>query len=127
MNQRKILLIEDDEFLADMYKTKFSSEGFSVTVAQDGEIGLSLLKNGLKPNVVLLDVVMPKMNGIEVLQKIKEMEDFDKINVIMFTNMGQKEDIEKAMSLGALGYIVKANFTPSEVVVQVNKILNDTN
>ncbi len=127
MEQKKILLIEDDEFLSDMYKTKFDSEGFFVTLAQDGELALNLLKGGLKPDVVLLDVVMPKMNGIEVLKKIKEMEGSENINVVMFTNMGQKEDIDKAMSLGASGYIVKANFTPSEVVVEVNKILNNIN
>ena len=125
MEKKKILLIEDDEFLSDMYKTKFDSEGFEVTPAQDGEVGLRLLSEGLRPDAILLDVVMPKMNGIEVLEKIKEMDGSDGMNVIMFTNMGQKEDIDKAMSLGAAGYIIKANFTPSEVVVEVNKILNN--
>jgi len=127
MEQKKILLIEDDEFLSDMYKTKFDSEGFSVTLASDGEAGLDILKGGLRPDAVLLDVVMPKMNGMEVLQKIKELEDLKDINVIMFTNMGQKEDMEKAKALGAAGYIVKANFTPSEVVLEVNKILSNLN
>jgi len=125
MGNKKILLIEDDEFLSDMYKTKFESEGFEVVPAQDGEIGLKLLEEGLKPDAILLDVVMPKMSGLEVLGKIKSMNDASSMNVIMFTNMGQKEDIDKAMSLGARGYIIKANFTPSEVVVEVNKILNN--
>ena len=125
MEKKKILLIEDDEFLSDMYKTKFDSEGFDVTPAQDGEVGLKFLEDGLKPDAILLDVVMPKMSGLEVLAKIKSMSDASSMNVIMFTNMGQKEDIDKAMSLGAAGYIIKANFTPSEVVVEVNKILNN--
>jgi CheY-like chemotaxis protein len=124
MDQKNILLVEDDDFLSDMYKTKFESEGFKVVVAQDGEECLRALKEGLKPVAVLLDVVMPNMDGIEVLETIKNTDEIKDNIVIMLTNMGQKEEIDKAMSLGAKGYLVKANFTPSEVVREVQKILN---
>ena len=125
MDKISVLIIEDDEFLSDMYKTKFESlEDFDVNVAQDGEEGLKLLNGGLKPNIILLDIVMPKMDGIEVLSNIKNIGDCKDVPVVMLTNLGQKEEIDKAMQMGATDYFIKANFTPSEVVEKVRAILN---
>ena len=124
MEGKKVLIIEDDSFLSDMYNTKFTAEGFDVTLAQDGEDGLNILDGGLVPDVILLDIVMPKMDGIEVLGKIKKMDNIKDVPVVMLTNLGQKEEIEKAMQMGAKDYLIKANFIPSEVVKKVTEILN---
>ncbi len=123
MDNKNVLIIEDDVFLSDMYQTKFSSEGAEVNVALDGEVGIKKLNEGLRPDVILLDIVMPKMDGLEVLEKIKQMDQVKDIPVIMLTNLGQKEEIDKAMELGASGYLIKANFTPSEIVKKVQEIL----
>lgn len=123
MDKKSVLIIEDDEFLFDMYKTRFEVDDFNVHVARDGEAGLQALSEGLKPDIILLDIVMPKMDGIEVLSNIKNMSDCKDIPVLMLTNLGQKEEIDKALKIGALDYFVKANFTPSEVVSKVKNIL----
>ncbi|MEK7452612.1 MAG: response regulator [Patescibacteria group bacterium] len=123
MDRKKILIIEDDALLSNMYQTKFNSEGFCMIVVADGESGIKLLSEGLNPSMVLLDIVMPKMDGIEVLEKIKQMEICKDVPVIMLTNLGQKENIDKATKSGAVGYIVKANYTPSEVVKKVREII----
>ena len=127
MDGKKVLIIEDDTFLSDMYQTKFSSDGFQVTMAEDGEVGIKLLTGDLRPDIILLDIVMPKIDGIETLTKIKKMEDVKDIPVIMLTNLGQKEEIDKAMSLGATSYLIKANYTPSEVVKKVSETLDGLN
>ena len=127
MDNKKVLIIEDDTFLSDMYQTKFNSEGFDITMAEDGESGLKLLTDGLNPSVILLDIVMPKMDGIETLAKIKEMDEVKDIPVITLTNLGQKEEIDKAMGLGAKTYLIKANYTPSEVVKKVSETLESNN
>ncbi len=121
----KALIIEDDEFLSDMYKTKFSQEGFEVFTASDGVEALEKLSaKEIEPDVILLDVVMPKMDGIEVLEKLKSDDNLKSIPVIMLTNLGQQEEIEKALSVGAKDYLVKANYTPSEVVRKVKDIIS---
>ncbi|MBI3671762.1 response regulator [Candidatus Azambacteria bacterium] len=127
MDNKKVLIIEDDSFLSDMYKTKFSSDGFDVTMADDGETGIKLLKEGLRPAIILLDIVMPKLDGIETLTVIKKMDDVKNIPVIMLTNLGQKEEIDRAMALGAASYLIKANYTPSEVVKKVSDTLENKN
>ncbi len=125
MEGKKILIIEDDSFLSDMYNTKFSSEGFEVTLAEDGEAAISLLSEKKEDfDMILLDVVMPKMNGIETLTKIKKIEKYKDVPVVMLTNLGQKEEIDKAISLGAKDYLVKSNYTPSEVVQKVSEMLS---
>ncbi len=120
----KVLIIEDDEFLSDMYKTKFSQEGFEVYTAMDGVEALEkLTSKEIEPDIILLDVVMPKMDGIEVLEKIKSEESIKDIPVVMLTNLGQQEEVEKALSEGAKDYLVKANYTPSEVVRKIKSII----
>jgi DNA-binding response OmpR family regulator len=119
----KILLVEDDAFLLSMYATKFELEKFEVIAAEDGEKGLRLVSEA-KPDIILLDIILPKMNGFEVLEKIKKDENLKKIPIILLTNLSQKSDIEKGLSLGADDYIIKAHFTPVEVVEKVKKVLN---
>lgn len=121
-NKKTILIVEDDAFLSDMYQTKFSESGYEVKVAQDGQQGLSMLQEGLRPDMVLLDIVMPKMDGIEMLTAMKKNEKLKDIPVVLLTNLGQESDITRGMELGALDYFVKAHFTPSEIVKKVEAL-----
>jgi DNA-binding response OmpR family regulator len=118
----KILLIEDDPFLLSMYSTKFEIEKFNVLVADDGEKGLALAFKEL-PDIILLDILMPKMNGFEVLENLKASKDTRDIPVILLTNLNQKDEIEKGLSIGADDYLIKAHFMPSEVVEKIKKVL----
>jgi DNA-binding response OmpR family regulator len=121
--KNKVLIIEDDSFISDMYRLKLEAEGFVVAVAEDGEKGLEQLGKE-KPDLVLLDVVMPKMDGFAVLQSVKGNPQLQDVPVVLLTNLGQKDSVEKGLKLGALDYIIKAHFTPSEVVEKVREILN---
>lgn len=118
-----ILLVEDDAFLANIYKTKFEMEGFKVSIAGNGELGLKEAKKK-KPDIILLDILLPKMDGFTVLQHIKEDSDLKDIPVVLLTNLGQKDDVEKGLKLGAADYLIKAHFKPSETVDKVRKVLN---
>lgn len=119
----KILLIEDDPFLLSMYSTKFELEGFHIITAEDGEKGLRLALSS-DPSIILLDILLPKMNGFDVLEKLKEDDKGKNIPVILLTNLNQKDEIERAMSMGADDYLIKAHFLPSEVVSKIMKILD---
>jgi DNA-binding response OmpR family regulator len=121
-DKKNILLVEDDKFLAEMYANKLTSSDFNVEVAQDGAQAVSLAAEH-KPNLILLDVVLPKMDGFEVLQAIKKDKALAAIPIIMLTNLGQKEEVEKGLRFGACDYIIKAHFTPTEVVAKVRKVL----
>jgi DNA-binding response OmpR family regulator len=117
----KILLIEDDKFLSDMYVTKFSKFGYEIETAYDGEEGIRKIKE-LKPDIILLDIRLPLKDGFEVLGETKKDQKTKDIPIILLTNLGQKEDIEKGLKLGAVDYLIKAQFTPQEVVDKVKKI-----
>ncbi len=119
---RTLLLVEDDPFLAELYTIKFREAGNEVLAAADGKEGLEVMKKE-KPDVVLLDVVLPKMDGLEVLQAVKNDPELSRIPIILLTNLGQKEDVEKGLKLGARSYLVKADHTPSEVVKKVEELL----
>ena len=121
--KHKILIIDDDEFLLDMYAVKFKEEGFEVDTARGGKEALDKIKGGTSPEVVLLDVVMPGMDGFELLGTIRKENLIPASKIIILSNLGQKEHLDKGMSLGAADYIVKAYFTPSEVVKKVNEVL----
>jgi DNA-binding response OmpR family regulator len=125
MERKKILLIEDDPFISEMYALKFKQE-YDFDVANDGAMGLQKLAEN-KPDLVLLDIIMPKMDGFEVLQKMKTDPNLASIPVVLLTNLGRKEDEKKGLQMGAIDYIVKAHFTPSEVVEKVKQILNQLN
>ena len=119
---KKILIIDDDPFIADMYVLKFKAEGFEVQAANDGKVGIKLAAD-MKPDVILLDVVMPAMDGFDVLQKLRSDESLGRPKILFLTNFGQREDIKRGMQLGADGYIIKAHFTPSEVSAKVKEML----
>lgn len=120
--KNKILLVEDDKFLSEMYATKLAESGFNVEAAFDGEDGLTKISS-FKPDLVLLDIVLPKKDGFEILKIIRSDASLKDIFVIALTNLGQKEEVEKGLSLGANDYIIKAHFTPTEVVAKVKKLL----
>ncbi len=119
---KKILLIEDDPFLSEMYAAKFSQSGFKIEIAADGKRGMEKIKTS-HPDLVLLDIVLPKIDGFEILKKIKKDPKLKKIPVILLTNLGQKNEVEKGLALGADEYIIKAHFTPTAVVAKVKEII----
>lgn len=125
-NKQTIMIIEDDSFVMDIYKTKLSQDGFSVVEAENGTEALKKLKN-IKPDLILLDIIMPYMDGLEVLKKIKESEETKNIPVILLTNLSQKEEVNKGMELGARDYLIKSHFTPSEVLEKIKSCLIDVN
>jgi DNA-binding response OmpR family regulator len=118
-----ILIVEDDVFLADLYKTKFTLEGFKVAVAYDGEKGLEMVKKN-QPDIVLLDLVLPKLSGFEILKEMKQDNKTKDLPVMLLTNLSQKADVEKGLKLGANDYLIKAHFMPSEVVDKIKKLVN---
>ncbi len=118
-----ILLVEDDSFLAGMYVTKLTLEGFDVVLASDGEQGLEVYKKE-HPQVILLDIVLPKMSGFDVLQAIKKDSRSGETRVILLTNLGQREDVSRGLALGADDYLIKAHFMPSEVVAKIKKMMS---
>lgn len=119
---RKILIVDDDEFLLDMYVIKFKESGFHVEIAQNGEEAIAKAK-AINPDVILLDVVMPKLDGFDVLQSFKKENIAANAAIIVLSNLGQKEDTDRGLALGADDYIIKAHFTPSEVVEKVEEVL----
>ena len=123
--KKKILIIDDDSFLLDMYALKFNQSNFSVTTALGPEPALEKLHQGFVPDVVLLDIVMPVMDGFELMEKLKEENLATQSIFIILSNRGQASDIARGESLGAAGYIVKASSTPSEVIEKVNSIINN--
>ena len=124
MSDKKIIIIvEDDVFLSDIYQTKFAEAGYESVLAQDGARCLSLLESGVSPYVILLDIVMPKMDGLELLTFLKSNEKYKGISVILLSNLGQDTDIKKGMELGALDYMIKADYTPSEAVKKGEEII----
>jgi CheY-like chemotaxis protein len=118
----KILIVEDEEFLADMYRIKFEAEGFDVLVAANGQIGLDLIKQE-KPDLVFLDLVMPVMNGYEALDAIRADLETKNLTVVILSNLGQEEEISEAMKKGADAFLIKANLTPQDLVVKAREIL----
>ena len=119
----KVLIVDDDAFLSGIYATKLELEGFGVATARDGEEGVkAALKE--KPDLILLDVLMPKLDGFEALKRLKADPETKSIPVIMLTNLGQKEDIEKGIEEGAVDYLIKAHFVPAEAVAKIKKVLN---
>ena len=126
MNDAKktILVVEDDSFVLDIYQTKLIQEGFDVISATDGvEAMKKLEEEKIRPDLMLLDIVMPYMDGREVLKKIKNNDKLKDIPVVLLTNLSQKEDVEEGLSLGAKDYLIKSHFTPSEVLEKINQYL----
>lgn len=122
-HNHKILIVDDDSFLLDMYSLKFSQSGFTVETALGSQAALEKLEKGFVPDVMLLDLVMPVMNGFELLEKMQK-ENLAKHAVkIVLSNRGQQSDIDQANKFDIAGYIIKANSTPKEVIEQVTSLL----
>ncbi len=121
-NKKKILIVEDDMFIRDIYQVKFTQEGFEVVVAENGIVALEKMKDFF-PDIILLDVMMPYLNGMETLRAIKAQEDLKHIPIMMLTNISEKENVIEGQELGVDSYLIKANFTPSEVVSKVKALL----
>jgi DNA-binding response OmpR family regulator len=123
---KNILIVDDDSFLLDMYALKFIKSNFNVSTALGSEIALEKLRGGDKPEIILLDIMMPFMDGFELLEKIREEHLAPEAVVIFLSNRGQPSDVTRAKELGASGYIVKASCIPSEVIEKVVEIINST-
>ena len=121
-NQTKVLIVEDDKFLSELISTKLDKEGFNIALAGDGETGLKKAEE-FKPEIVLLDIMLPGMDGFEVLEKLKASPELKKIPVIILSNFGQESKVERGLQLGAVDYLVKANFTTGEIVAKLKEIL----
>ncbi len=119
---QKILIVEDDRFLRELIARKLTAENYQIIEAIDGEEGLKKIKEE-KPDLVLLDLILPGIDGFEVLSRIKEDPSLASIPVIILSNLGQREDVERGMKLGAVDYLVKAHFTPNEIIEKVKQIL----
>ena len=119
----KVLLVEDDLMLCDMYQTKFESEGFDVWKGNNGVEGLALLQEHGTPDIILLDVIMPQMDGFTMLGKVKENAAWKNVPVILLTYLGNGNDAKKGLAMGADDYLVKATFTPAQVVEKVKALL----
>lgn len=118
----QVLLVEDDVFLASIYQKKFEMEGFKITVADNGEKGLVEAKKK-RYDIILLDILLPKLDGFAVLERLKDDAETKDVPVILLTNLGQKDDVEKGLQAGAVDYLIKAHFKPSEVVEKVRSVL----
>ncbi len=122
---QKILIIEDDFFVRDLYDRELTREGFEIETAVDGPEGLLKVVES-KPDLILLDIMLPKMSGLDVLKALKEKEDVKDIPVVLLTNLGQDSIIREGFSLGAVGYLIKAAYTPTQIIEEVKKFLRES-
>ena len=122
INKEKILVIEDEKILLDAIAKKLQVAGYSVRTALNGEEGLEKIKEE-KPDLILLDILMPKVDGFEVLKKMSEDKELSEIPVVIISNSGQPVEIERAMSMGVKDYLIKAEFDPEVVIAKVRNIL----
>ena len=117
---KKILIIEDEEIILELLQRKLAKEGYEVSVAGDGEEGLKVMKE-VKPHLILLDIVMPKMGGFEVMEEMQKDPELKEIPVIVVSNSGQPVEIDRAQALGAKDWLIKTTFDPQEVIDKVVK------
>lgn len=122
----KILIVEDDTFISKMYEAKLDNLGYPTKIAENGQDALQLIKEWM-PDLILLDLILPILDGFEVLKQIKADNNLKNIPIIILSNLDQKENIEKGIALGADDYMIKAQFTPSEVVKKIEKCLKNKN
>jgi len=123
--KKKILIIDDDKFLIDMYSLKFTENGYDVSAVFSGREAIDQVSGGFTPDICLVDIIMPEMDGFAVVEELRKNDSLKETTIIFLTNLGQQEDINKGMKLGANGYIVKASATPSEVVAKVADIVSN--
>lgn len=120
-SQKKILIVEDDLFIRELYERTLTQAGYAVVTAADGQEGLKLAKDA--PDLVLLDIMLPKVHGIDVLKKLKEDQTTKNIPIVMITNLGQENIMNEAFKIGAAGYLVKMRFEPQEIANYVQEFL----
>ena len=119
--KKKILIVEDEAFIAEMYKIKFESDGYEIVLANDGVEGVE--KSGqIMPDLVLLDLMMPHKDGYQVLKEIRGNKKTKDLKVYMLSNLGQKEEIDRSMNMGANGFFVKAHLTPTQLLKKINEM-----
>lgn len=125
MSQTKktILLVEDDEFLVELYATKLTLEGFAVMTAGDGKKGLKLAREK-HPDLVLLDIILPKLDGFAVLEALKHDPATQSTPVILLTNLSQRDEVKRGLELGAADYLIKAHFMPTEVIKKIKALIS---
>lgn len=119
---KKILIIEDDKFLRDLIARKLTGEGFDISMAVDGEEGIKKIRDK-RPDLVLLDLILPGIDGFEVLSRMRGDPSVASIPVIILSNLGQREEVEKGLKLGAIDYLIKAHFTPGEIIEKIKNVL----
>lgn len=115
---KRILIVEDDNFIADLYDRELTNDGFEVSVAKDGIEGERKARD-LSPDLILLDIMLPDRNGLDLLKILKEDPLTHKIKVLVLSNLGQEEAIRKVLALGAEGYLIKSSYTPKEVLNEI--------
>lgn len=121
--RKKLLIVEDDEHVSKVYEVKFSKEGYEVIFARNGEEGVEKITKE-KPDLIILDLMMPKKDGFVVLEEIKKVPDLSKIPVMILSNLGQETDKERALALGANEYLVKIDYSMQEVIDKAKSYLN---
>jgi DNA-binding response OmpR family regulator len=122
---KKILVAEDDKFLANAYRVKLTKSGYEVKIAADGEEVIRNLSD-FNPDLIILDLMMPKVDGFAVLREVRSNDSWNKIPILVASNLGQSEDIVKATKLGAIDYIVKTDLTMKKMVEKIRHILGET-
>jgi two-component system phosphate regulon response regulator PhoB len=123
MSRENILIIEDQRGFRRIYQDALENDGFMVLIAEDGEKGLDLVRFH-RPGLILLDLGLPRMSGFEVLQKIREDASLDKIQVVIFSVTGEEKDVEKALAMGADGFVLKGGYTPRQVIDLIQELLD---
>lgn len=118
---KKVLIAEDDQFLASAYRVKLTKAGFDIKIAGDGEEALEMLKS-FTPDIIVLDIVMPKKDGFTTLKEIREQPQWANIPILIASSLGQQEDIKKGLSLGATGYVVKSDIALGDIVKKINEL-----
>src|SRR3990167_6130834 len=117
---KKVLVVEDEQLIADLLQKKLIKEGYYAFAAGDGEVALQQIREE-RPDIVLLDIVLPRMNGFEVLAELRKDEELRKIPVIIISNAGQPAEIEKAREAGVRDWLIKTEFDPQEVLEKVRR------
>ena len=118
----RVLVVEDDKFLGTAYRAVMTKAGFEFELATDGEEALRVLKDW-KPEIILLDLVMPRMDGFATLEALKKDPTLATIPVLVASNLGQKEDLDRAMGMGAVGFIIKSDSSPEEIISRIKSII----
>ncbi|MDD5145529.1 MAG: response regulator [Candidatus Pacebacteria bacterium] len=119
--KKSVLLVEDDPFLIDIYAAKLKEADYSIDIVEDGEATRRKLQEKT-PDVIVLDLVLPKIDGWEILKEIKADSKLSNIPVVILSNLGQKSEVERGLAMGATKYLIKAHYTPSEVIEEIKKV-----